>query len=124
MSFRWNTTAFADAEEADMTHKQQILHKILRLMEALPDDLTYDELIYQISVLRDIEIGLEQADRGEGMEHDEFFDKLLAEYEENKDRLDASSPGGSEGHSGVHRKRVAPNGAGIRKSPKKASRKA
>ncbi len=58
-----------------MTTKQ----KILRMVERLPDDVSYDRVIYHLHVMKGIEIGLQQAARGEGIDHDEFFDQLLAE---------------------------------------------
>jgi hypothetical protein len=58
-----------------MTNKQ----KIIRFLETLPDDVSYDRVIYHITVMRDIAIGLEQAARGEGVDHDELFAELLGE---------------------------------------------
>jgi len=58
-----------------MTRKELIL----RMVERLPDDVTYDRVMYHLDVMKAVETGIEQADRGEGMDHDEFFAQLLAE---------------------------------------------
>ena len=103
-----------------MTRKQ----KILQMIEKLPDDVTYGRVIYPIGVMRAIEIGLEQAERGEVIEHDELFAQLQAEDEEAQDRLVGSGKRGLEKNSSVHRKGRATNSAGVHKSPKKARRNA
>ena len=64
--------------------------KIMWMLERLPEDVSYDEVLYHIVTLRDIAIGLEQAARGEGIEHDEFFAQLEAEGAA-ENHLDASS---------------------------------
>lgn len=51
--------------------------KILAVVETLPDDVSYDDAIEQLEVLRRIERGLAQADRGEVIDHDELMDELL-----------------------------------------------
>lgn len=58
-----------------MTRKEQIL----RFVQKLDEDVSFDRVIYHLSVMKGVEIGLQQAERGEGMEHDEFFERLLAE---------------------------------------------
>ena len=58
-----------------MTRKEMML----RMIERLPDDVTYDRVIYHLDVMRGIEIGSAQADRGEGIEHEELFRQLLGE---------------------------------------------
>lgn len=62
-----------------MTRKQQIM----RMVERLDEDVGYDRVIYHLSVMKGIEIGLEQAERGEGMEHDDFMRRLEAEWQES-----------------------------------------
>jgi hypothetical protein len=103
-----------------MTRKQ----KILQLIEKLPDDVTYGRVIYHIGVMRAIEIGLEQAERGEVIDHDELFAQLQAEDEEAQNRLVGSGKRGSEKNSTIHRKGRAANSAGIHKPAKKTRRNA
>lgn len=52
---------------------------ILRMVQRLDDDVPYERVIYQLGVLKGVEIGLEQAERGEGTEHEEFMAQLLEE---------------------------------------------
>ena len=61
-----------------MTIKQ----KLLALVQQLPDDVSFDDVIEQLEVLRRIEHGLAQAERGEGIEHNEFMRQLLAKDED------------------------------------------
>jgi hypothetical protein len=49
------------------------------MVQKLPDDVTYDHVIYRLDVMRKIQIGLEQAERGEGIEHEEFMRQLAEE---------------------------------------------
>ena len=57
--------------------------KILAAVKTLPDDVSYDEAIERIHFVRKVEEGLAQAERGEGIEHDEFMRRLLAKHEES-----------------------------------------
>lgn len=68
-----------------MTTKQ----KILRLIQQLDEGVSCDEVIDKINLLKKIEIGIQQADRGEGMEHDEFMKQLMSENAEDENNLDA-----------------------------------
>ena len=45
--------------------------RIVEIMQDLPDDITYEDALYEIYVAFKIERGLEQADRGEGILHEE-----------------------------------------------------
>jgi hypothetical protein len=61
-----------------MTRKE----RILKFLHTLPDDVSYDRVIYHMSVMREIEAGIAEADRGEGADHDELFGRLLDSCEE------------------------------------------
>jgi len=50
--------------------------KILGVIESLDDDVSIEQAIDRLYLLYKIEIGLRQADSGEGMEHDEFMKQL------------------------------------------------
>jgi hypothetical protein len=52
-----------------MTRKEQIL----RMVRRLDDDVSFDQVIYHLGVMRDIEIGMGQIQRGEVFSHDEVF---------------------------------------------------
>lgn len=56
-----------------MTTKEQIL----QVIEQLPDDATFDQAIEKLNLLRKIEIGLAQADRGEVVDHAEIKRRFL-----------------------------------------------
>jgi hypothetical protein len=103
-----------------MTRKQ----KIQGMIEKLPDDVTFARVIYHLGVMRAVEIGLEEAARGEGIEHEELFAMLEAEDAQAKSHLDASGNTGSPRRSRAHRKGSATDGGHVRKSPEKARRKA
>jgi hypothetical protein len=103
-----------------MTRKQ----KILRMIERLPEDVSYERVAYDLSILQDIEIGLEQAARGEGIDHDELFDRLEAELEKAQSNMDASGDKSSGRGSRVHRKGSATDGGKVRKAPSRARRQA
>ncbi len=58
-----------------MTRKE----RILRLIERLPGDVDYQRMLYHLTVLKGVEIGVEQMQSGEGIDHDAFLDRLLSE---------------------------------------------
>lgn len=49
---------------------------ILRMVQKLPDDVTYDRVMYHLSVMKDVEISLEQIERGEYITHEELEKQL------------------------------------------------
>jgi predicted transcriptional regulator len=60
-----------------MTTKQ----KMLALLESLDDDTSIEQAIDRLYLMQKVEIGLEQAQAGDTMDHDEFMRQL--EDEEN-----------------------------------------
>ena len=58
-----------------MTRKEQIL----RMIAKLPDDVSFDKVIYHLDVLKSVEISLEQIARGEVITHEELEKKLRDE---------------------------------------------
>ena len=66
-------------EEKRMTPKEKIQEFVARM----PDAVSMDQVIYKLNLFCSAETGLAEADRGEGMDHDEFFDELLAECDED-----------------------------------------
>lgn len=71
-----------------MTRKERILN----FLQKLPDDVSFDRVLYHVSVMRDIEAGLAESDRGQGVEHEELFRRLLKKNEKNQGRLVTSRP--------------------------------
>ena len=45
--------------------------RIVEIMQELPDDVTFEDALYELYVALKIERGLEQADRGDGIAHEE-----------------------------------------------------
>ena len=45
--------------------------RIVEIMQDLPDDATFEDAIYELYVASKIERGLEQADKREGISHEE-----------------------------------------------------
>ena len=45
--------------------------RIVEIMQDLPDDITFEDAIYELYVAFKIEKGLEQADRNEGIPHED-----------------------------------------------------
>lgn len=58
-----------------MTSKQ----KALAVINSLEDDVSLDDVIDRLYLLRKIELGIAQADSGDVMEHDEFMAELERE---------------------------------------------
>lgn len=50
--------------------------KVLGAIESLPQDVTYEEVMERLYFLYKVERGLEQAERGDTMSHEEVEKKL------------------------------------------------
>jgi predicted transcriptional regulator len=50
--------------------------KILSVIHSLDDDVSIDQAIDRLYLLRKIEIGIQQADAGDVIDHDEFMKQL------------------------------------------------
>lgn len=46
-------------------------NRIVEIMQHLPDDATFEDAMYELYVAFKIERGLEQADKGQGIPHEE-----------------------------------------------------
>src|SRR5579872_4658718 len=66
-----------------MTRKELIL----RMIQKLPEDVSYARVMYHLTVMEKIERGDEQIERGEGIDHDD----LVAQLEEEECRASESS---------------------------------
>ncbi len=101
-----------------MTNKQ----RILQMVERWPEDITYDQALYHVCVLRAIDEGLKDIEAGRTTDHDEVFDELerRCDEEESQAALVRSSqkrPGSAaKGDRGAGRTK---NGQVVRKPPKK-----
>jgi hypothetical protein len=61
--------------------------KILAFAKRMPDNVTLAELLYKLELFCGVEKSLGQIRRGKYIEHDELFDRLLKEDEENENSL-------------------------------------
>ena len=62
-----------------MTRKERILN----FLRKLPDDVSYDRVLYHVGVMKAVEEALIESERGRWTEHEEVFRQLLNENEEN-----------------------------------------
>jgi hypothetical protein len=53
-----------------------VKERMIELLEKLPDDVSVEEAIEKLYLLRKIEIGLQQADTGDVMDQDELARQL------------------------------------------------
>jgi predicted transcriptional regulator len=71
--------SFPVQEDAGMTTKERAWEVIQRL----PDEVSMDRVIYELQLLRSIERGVEEADRGEGIPHAEVTKMFSADGARN-----------------------------------------
>lgn len=48
----------------------------MQVIQRLPDDATFDDVMYELYVNHQIQKGLDQLDRGEGISHEEVMKRL------------------------------------------------
>jgi hypothetical protein len=77
---------FQEADGTIMTLKE----KAVSAIRSLGDNATIDEMIDRLYLLRKVELGISQADRGDVQEHDQFMAELEHENA-NENPLDAPS---------------------------------
>ena len=53
--------------------------KAINVIQSLDDDVSLDDVIDRLYLLRKIELGIMQAEAGDVVEHDQFMDELEAE---------------------------------------------
>ena len=97
--------------------------KIMGMINGLNDDVTYDRVIYHLSLMREVEVSLEQADRGEVIDHDEVMAQSEVEDANGQARLVAARTKAPAKHRANNRARRPSNGKGVRPSAKARSRK-
>ena len=71
----WDDMAKPIAKQLTMTVKE----KAISVIQSLNDDVSLDDLIDRLYLLRKIEIGVAQATTGDVIEHDQFMAELEAE---------------------------------------------
>ncbi len=50
--------------------------RILSFIQKLPDDVSYDRVLYHVGVMKAIEAAVIESERGEGTEHEELVRNL------------------------------------------------
>jgi len=102
-----------------MTRKE----RILRMIGRLDDDASYDRVIYHLSVMKGIEIGLEEGERGKATEHDNLFERLLADDEKNSNRVVTPRRTKSAGNPTLHRQGQASSSSPLYQTAARRSEK-
>jgi hypothetical protein len=101
-----------------MTNKQ----RILQMVERWPEDISFDQALYHVYVLKKIDDGLKSIESEPTIDHDELFDELerLCDEEEAQAALVAAGARRSKAPTKMDRVgRRAKNGQIVRKPAKK-----
>jgi hypothetical protein len=93
--------------------------KILDFAKRMPDNVTLAELLYKLELFCGVEKSLDQIRRGKYIEHDELFDRLLKEDEENKNNLVSRNGKKSPVHKSLHRQRRSKKSRELHQTTKK-----
>ena len=92
-----------------MTNKQ----KIQNLVDRMPDDVRLTDAVYRMVLLKKVEEGLADIAAGRWIEHDELFEQLLSDDEENQANLVGKSKKRPSANKSIHRSRPTKNGKRI-----------
>ena len=106
-----------------LTNKQ----RILRMVERWDDDISFEQALYHMYVMKGVMEGIKDAEEGRTLDFDEVFDELerACDEEENAAADLAQGKTRSQRTAGTHRERGRPkNGAVIRKPAKKVRQRA
>lgn len=82
----------------------------------MPEDVSFDDAVYRMVLLKKIEEGLADVAVGRCIDHDELFNQLLSEDEENQANLVGKSRKRPSANKSIHRSRSTKNGKGIRQA--------
>ena len=85
-----------------LTNKQ----RIMRMVERFDDDITFEQALDRMYVMKEIMEGIKEAEAGLGVDHDELFDELerLCDEEVAQTHLAAEGAKISEGARSSHRR--------------------
>lgn len=61
------------------------------VLRTLPDDCSWEDVMYRLYVRREIEIGRRQSEAGELIDHDQLVEELLSD-EDSLDDASATKP--------------------------------
>jgi hypothetical protein len=101
-----------------MTNKQ----RILQMVQRWPEEISFDEAVYHMYVLKKIDDGLKSLESGPSIDHDELFDELerLCDEEEAQAKVVAAGARRSKAPAEMDRGGGrAKNGKVVRKPAKK-----
>lgn len=79
--------------------------KILKVIRDSGPELTIEQAIYKLEVLRKIEIGMAQIERGETIPHEEIEARWLNDRKKARDPLDSPGKRRSRNAPSANRKR-------------------
>src|SRR5438105_12449249 len=96
--------------------------KVLALLERMPDDISIELLLYRLELLRGVEQALEQVERGEVIDHDKLFDRLMKDDEKRPTSMVSGRQSGSASPKRSHRSKRTENGRALRKGTKSKSK--
>ncbi len=104
----------------ELTNKQ----RIQRMIERWDDNISFDEALYHMYVLKEIMEGIKSTERGKCVDQDELFDELerLCD-EEEKSRLVAAGKSKPERDAQTHRGGRRAGNSQVVRSPLKKTRK-
>ena len=71
--------ANADGKEPEMLLTKE---KVIELIKSLPDDITVDDIMEELYFKSQVDEGLAQLDRGEGIPHEDVFRKVWDNQED------------------------------------------
>jgi predicted transcriptional regulator len=101
-----------------MTNKQ----KIQNVVDRMPEDVAFEQALYQMYVLREVEAGMADVRAGRLIDHDELFDELLRDETTITAPMDAKGKKRSATAKGSDRRRQPENGRGIHQATKRGRR--
>ena len=84
-----------------MTPKERILN----FVQKLPDDVSYERVLYHVGVMKAIEEALIESEQGGGTDHEELFRQLLRENGKNHNKVAPSRRKGPATNKSKHRAR-------------------
>ena len=64
---------------------------VLEVVNALPNDVSWDEMLYRLQVRRQLEQAVSEADQGVFLKHEEVFRELEAEDQDEPHPVVAAS---------------------------------
>jgi predicted transcriptional regulator len=79
------------AASHDLTTKE----KIVDVVQRMPEDATIDDAIYRLHLLKAVAEGLRDIEEGRLHDHDQVFNELLKDDEQNSNRVERSGKIGS-----------------------------